>query len=94
MTLGLPKVWVEEIRNRVKGLGELENEEQTWAELQKRVEFSSSFDRKAFEYAWRIIWGEDKEKATQGLPENARQRVDTYINETQKLATEKASEKE
>jgi len=92
LTRGLPPTWKEELNRRVEAIGKMEDEEQTWTDLQGRVESVSSFDRKAFEYGWRIIKGADKQGVLQGIPQNMQERVNTYMNETFKLAVEKASE--
>lgn len=92
LTKGLPQTWKDELNKRVEAVGKLENEEQAWTDLQGKVESVSSFDRKAFEYGWRIIKGADRQEVLRGIPPSLQGRVDTYMNETFKLAVEKASE--
>ncbi len=92
LTQGLPPSWTEEINKRLSAVGQLSDPDQTWLGLQGKVESVSSFDRKAFDYGWRIIKGADREEVLQGIPPTAQGRVDTYMNETLKFAVEKASE--
>jgi|SRR3989344_7806910 len=94
-TQGLPPIWKTEIANRMNSVGKLENKDEAWQIIQERVEpYSQSFDPKAFDYGWRIIHGEGRSEVLQGIPPTLQTRVETYINETFKLAVEQASQKE
>lgn len=85
---GLPQSWVDEIKSRATRITNLKDEEEAWKSIQGRVEVGSSFDRKAFKYGWQIIHGAGRQEVLQGLPPSICDRVDTYINETFRLAVE------
>jgi hypothetical protein len=91
LTQGLPSIWKNEVNKRVSAIGRLQNEEEVWADVRTRVGRVSAFDRKAFEYCWRIIKGADRQGVLQGLPPSIQGRVGTYLNETLSWAVEKAS---
>ena len=59
--------------------------------LENSIARSTSFDPKAFEYAWRILMGEDTNQVLQGLNNFAQNRVKTYIDAITRWAVEGAA---
>ncbi|OGK29532.1 hypothetical protein A3D08_01210 [Candidatus Roizmanbacteria bacterium RIFCSPHIGHO2_02_FULL_43_11] len=93
-TLGVPQSWQKEVRARAAAIARLQEQDRAmvWTAIQAEVPTAStSFDPKAFEYAWRILMGEDTNQVLQGLNNFAQNRVKTYIDAITRWAVEGAA---
>ena len=90
----MPQSWQKEVRARAAAIARLQEQDRAmvWTAIQAEVPTAStSFDPKAFEYAWRILMGEDTNQVLQGLNNFAQNRVKTYIDAITRWAVEGAA---
>ncbi len=78
---GLPVGWIQEIQGRVSTIrSNVADPENTWRRLQDPTRSVNAADRKVFDYACRILQGENPSEVTRALPETWKGGVNNYIN--------------